>query len=225
MSEFEHGQQTPWGYIIDAETLPDFITAEEFNAFTGGKFTGDTRISANIPSATAAIRNYCGWHISPNLTCGMLYAVRDLRDAFIGPDLLIQLPATYVTSIEKIVLDAVWDSDADTWSGEIISDADRYDISNGDGLVRIYDVGPRDRKSKIFIKYTAGLPANYQMSAIKELTANRVARAVVDTYGVNSESAGGVSISYNATYAGKGSAALSNDAKETLDAYRAKGVY
>ena len=57
MSEFEHGQQTPWGYIADTETLPDFITLEEFNAFTGRKFSGDCRVAANIPSASAAIRN------------------------------------------------------------------------------------------------------------------------------------------------------------------------
>ena len=225
MCEFEHGQQTPWGYIIDTETLPDFITPEEFNSFTGNKFAGDVRITANIPSATAAIRNYCGWHISPNVPCGMAYAVRDLKDAFVGQDLLIQLPATYVTSIEKIVLDAVWDTDSETWTGETIDDSSRWDLNGINGLVRVYDVGARDRKSKIFVKYNAGLPTNYQLGAIKELTANRVARAVVDTYGVNSESAGGVSISYNAAYLGHGSAALSNDARETLDTYRVKGVY
>ena len=225
MSEFQHPQQTPWNYIIDSETLPDFITAEEFNNFTGSKFAGDVRIAANIPSATAAIRNFCGWHISPALTCGVVYNIYDLRDAYVGNDLLIQLPATYVSDIQKVVLDAVWDNEAQEWTGEEITDASRIDINSGDGLLKIYDAGRRDRKSKLFIKYTAGFPSTYQMAVIKELTANRVARAVVDTYGVNSESAGGVSISYNATYSGKGSAALTNDARETLDAYRVKGVF
>lgn len=225
MSEFQHPQQTPWGYIIDAETLPDFITETEFNNFTGNKFSGDVRIAANIPSATASIRNFCGWHITPSLTCGILYNIYDLRDAYVGNDLLIQLPATYVSSIDKVVFDAIWDNEAQEWTGDAITDASQIDINSGDGLLKIYDAGVRNKRSKVFIKYTAGLPAGFQNGAIKELTANRVARAVNDTYGVNSESAGGVSISYNATYSGKGSAALTNDARETLDAYRLKGVF
>lgn len=52
MSEFQNSNLTPWGYMIDAQTLPDFLTAQEYNNFTGNKFTGDVRITANIPSAT-----------------------------------------------------------------------------------------------------------------------------------------------------------------------------
>lgn len=224
MSEFEHGKITPWGYIIDSETLPDFITANEFNLYTNNKFSGDTRVNANIPSATASIRNYCGWHISPNLTCGMLYRVQDLRDAFIGSDLLIQLPATFVTGIEKIVLDAVWDVEADDWKGEIV-DSDNFDIGMGDGLLRIYDVGRRDRKSNIFIKYQAGLPET-EIEVIKELTAHRVVHAVSSSYGVMSESVGGVSVSYNASWAGNTrSTALPDDNREVLETYKVKGVF
>lgn len=225
MSEFEHGNLSPWGYIIDAETLPDLITATDFSNFTNGKFgTTDTRISAVIPSASSSIRNYCGWHISPNLTCGMLYNVRDLRDAFVNGDLLVQLPATFVTSVDKVVLGAVWDSDAEDWSGEVITDSDRIEIGMGDGLLKVYDVGFQDKRSRIFIKYTAGLPNN-AIPLIKELAANRVTRALTDTYGVNSETAGGVSISYNSTWSGKGATALTDDTREILEAYRVKGVY
>lgn len=221
MSEFEHGKLSPWGYIIDAETIPDFITATEFSNYTANKFGTDTRISANIPSATEGIRNFCGWHIAPELTCGMLYNVRDLRDAFVGPDLLIQLPATYVTGIEKIVLNAVWNDDADDWDGDLLDD---YDIGMGDGLLRIYDVGMPDRKAKIFIKYTAGYAE--APSTIKELTADRVTHAVVNPYGVNSESAGGVSVSYSGIWAGSSNAsALPSDSREILEAYKCKGVF
>ena len=56
MSEFEHGKLSPWGYIIDAETLPDFITFGEFNNFTNCKFGADVRIMSNIPAATEAFK-------------------------------------------------------------------------------------------------------------------------------------------------------------------------
>lgn len=225
MTEFEHGTLTPWGYIIDAETVPDFLTVEEFNAFTGSKFAGDVRIAANIPSATAAIRNFCGWHIAPNLTCGMLYRVQDLRDAFIGTDVLVQLPAMHVTSVEKIVLNAKWNEDAEDWDGDIITDPDRFDYGMGDGLLRIYDVGACSRRSKIFIRYEAGYDLT-DIAAIKELTANRVTHAVANPYGVNSEAAGGVSVSYSGTWSNSASStALANDAREVLEPYRLKGVF
>lgn len=222
MSEFLNGNLSPWGYIIDSNSLPDFITTTEFSNFTAGKFGTDVRIATNIPSATASIRNYCGWHISPNLTCGMLYRVQDLRDAFIGPDLLIQLPATFVTSIEKVVLDAVLNPETGLYEGEVKED---FDLGMGNGNVRIYDVGARDRKSNIFIKYTAGFPDS-NIQVIKELTAHRVTHAVTSSYGVMSEAAGGVSVSYNAVWAGNTrSTALPDDNKEVLEAYKVKGVF
>lgn len=224
MSEFVNGKQSPWGYIYDSETLPDLINTTEFAQFTNGKYgTTDARILPNIASASAAIRNFCGWHIAPSLDCGMLYNVHDLRDAFVGPDLLIQLPATFVTKVIKVVIGAVWDEDAGDWKGEII-DAERIDAGMGDGLVRIYDVGHLDRKAKIFIKYTAGF-TNDAIAAVKELAAASVVRALTNTHGVVSEAAGGVSVSYNATWSGKGSTALVNDARDVLDVYKVRRVF
>jgi len=221
MNEFENGQVTPWGYIADAEVLPNFLSDIEYNNFTNGKFAKDTMVQKVIPSATEAIRNYCGWHISPSLTCGMFYNIRDLRDAFVGRDLLVQLPATYVTAIQKIIVDAVWNADKDDWDGEELTD---YDIGMGAGLLRIYDVGCRDRKSRIFIKYTAGFPNVPEV--IKELTADRVTHAVANPYGVASESAGGVSVSYSSIWAsGSNASSLSNDSHEILEQYKVKGVF
>lgn len=215
---------TPWGYTLTGgQTLTDFLTPFEFNAFTANKFQFDTRIGANIPSATAAIRNYCGWHISPNLECEMVYNMRDLRDSFVGPDLLIQLPATFVTSIEKIVLGAVWNEQAATWDGVLV-DANDFDLSPS-GLLRIFDAPGYDRKAKIYIKYKAGYPDD-QIGVIKELTAHRVTHAVTSSYGVMSEAAGGVSVTYNASWAGNTrSTALPDDNREALEPYRVKGVF
>lgn len=221
MSEFNHAALSPWGYIIDSENLPAFISVDDFHLFTNGKFAGDTRIVSTLPSASEAIRNFCGWHIAPSLTCGMVYNVLDLRDAFVGRDLLIQLPATYVTGIQKIVLNAVLNPSTGLYEGD---ETDDYEIGMGDGLLRIYDVGNLNRKSRIFIKYTAGFTDT--PSAIKELTADRVSHAVTNPYGVNSEAAGGVSVSYSGAWAGSAnSSSLPSDSREILEAYRLKGVF
>lgn len=221
MSEFNKAQISPWGYIIDAETIPDFITELEFANFTNGKFGADKRIATNIPSATEAIRNYCGWHVAPSLTCGVIFNVRDLRDAFVGRDLLIQLPATYVSAIEKVVLNAIPNAETNEYDGDVITE---YDLGLGTGLLRLYDVGFLDRKSKVFVKYTAGYPKT--PSSLRELTADRVTHAVVNPYGVSSESAGGVSVSYSGAWSGSSNASnLADNTKEILNAYKVKGVY
>lgn len=212
--------ETTWGYkLTQAESLSDFLTVTEFNTFTANKFTGDVRIESNIHSATRSIQNYCGWHIYPNLECEMNYRVFDLRDCFIGSDLLIQLPATFVTEISSILLNPVFENDE--WTGEALTD---YDIDKS-GLLRIYDVGCIDRKARIRIVYKAGLD-NSQMDVLKELTAHRVTHAVTSSYGVMSEAAGGVSVTYNASWAGNTrSSALPDDNKEVLNVYRCKGVF
>lgn len=221
MSDFEHAQLSPWGYIIDAETIPDFITKAEFYNFTNGKFGSDTRIAINIPSATEAIRNYCGWHVAPSLSCGIVFNVKDLRDAFVGRDLLVQLPATYITAIETIVVNAVPNAETNEYDGDVMTE---YDIGMGTGLLRIYDVGCLDRKSKIFVKYRAGY--NNVPNVLKEQTADRVVHAVANPYGVSSESAGGVSVSYSGTWAGSSNAsALADNTREVLNPYKVKGVY
>lgn len=221
MSEFNHATLSPWGYLMDAESVPNFITDLDFARFTNGKFGTDMRIAATIPSATEAIRNFCGWHIAPELTCGMVYNVHDLRDAFVGPDLLVQLPATYVSGIQRIVLNAAFNSSSGFYEGD---ETDDYEIGMGSGLLRIYDVGYLDRKSKIFIKYTAGFPNT--PSAIKELTADRISHALTNPYGVTSEAAGGVSVSYSGVWAGSSnSSSLPSDAREILEAYKVKGVF
>lgn len=211
---------TPWGYkLLNTESLPNFITAQEFDSYTNSRFHGDARIEANIPSATRSIQNYCGWHIYPNLACEMVYRVFDIRDCFVGPDLLIQLPATLVTGVGSILLNARQEDD--TWTGDEVTD---YDLDEH-GLLRIYDVSGIDRKSKIRIVFNAGLP-EAQMDLLKELTAHRVVHAVSSSYGVTSESAGGVSVTYNASWAGNTrSTALSDDNKEILGTYRVKGVF
>lgn len=211
---------TTWGYkLTQAESLTDFLTVAEFNAFTGNRYTGDVRVSPNITSATRSIQNYCGWHIFPNLECEMVYRVADLRDCFVGSDLLIQLPATFVSEIKSILLNCSFENDK--WTGDETTD---FDLDES-GLLRIYSVGICDRRSRIRIVYKAGIDAS-QMDVLKELTAHRVTHAVSSSYGVTSEAAGGVSVTYNASWAGNTrSTALPDDNKEILNPYRVKGVF
>ena len=211
---------TTWGYkLTTASSLTDFLTTSEFNNFTANKYTGDVRVEPNIKSATRSIQNYCGWHIYPNLECEMIYRVLDLRDCFIGSDLLIQLPSCFTTEVSSVLLNAVFDNNE--WTGDAITD---FDFTES-GLLRLYSVSNIDRKSKIRIVFKSGLDAS-QIDVLKELTAHRVVHAVSSSYGVTSESAGGVSITYNSSWAGNTrSTALPDDNKEILNLYRVKGVF
>lgn len=211
---------TPWGYkILNTDSLPNFITSDEFDSYTNSKFHGDARIEANIPSVSRSIQNYCGWHIYPNLSCEMVYRVYDLRDSFVGSDLLIQLPSTFVTAVSSVLLNAKQEDG--TWGGDETTDFD-LDAS---GLLRIYDAGCLDRRSRIRIVFDAGLP-DEQMSVLKELVSNRITHAVTSSYGVTSESAGGVSVTYNGSWSSSSrSTALPDDTKEVLNVYKVKGVF
>lgn len=226
MSSYDYGTKTPWGYYVNVENLPNLVSVTEFNAFTNSKFVGDSRVMASIPGASAAIRNFCGWHVSPSLQCGAFYNVHALRDAFVGGDLLVQLPATFVSSVSLIVLGAVWDSVLNEWQGDIIhgEDLDRYDLETN-GVLRIYDAAGLDRKARIFIKFEAGYQDS-NIPVIKELAANLITHATATAYGVNSESAGGVSVSYNSAWVGQPTAvSLSGDSRQVLTPYKVRGVF
>ena len=203
---------TNWGYTLTgADALTDFLTDAEFDAFTAGKYDGDARIAPNINSVSQAVRNYCGWHLYPSLACEMRAALIDKRVTVVGPDLLIQLPARYVSGITSVTIGG---EEYSTFTFET------------NGTLRVYDVHTRlERYSEIVVVYTAGLPDGL-MGAIKELAANRVTHALASSYGVTSEAAGGVSITYNASWAGNTRAtALTDDSKEVLTPYRLEGVF
>ena len=203
---------TNWGYTLTGvDALTDFLTDEEFDAFTAGKFDGDARIAPNISSVSQAVRNYCGWHLYPSLACQMRAALSDKRVTMVGWDILIQLPARYVSEVTSVTIDG---TEYSTFTLET------------NGTLRVYDVQALlHRYSEIVIDYIAGLPAGL-MSEIKELAANRVTHALASSYGATTEAAGGVSITYHASWAGNTRAtALTDDSKEVLTPYRLEGVF
>lgn len=205
--------QTIWGYTItDAESLADMLTVEEFNNITANKYAGDARIEPNIDAACAAIRNYCGWHVYPAQACSMTERILagNGRIKRSGADILIQLPATFVSTPVTVTIDGV--------------PFDDYDLAPN-GILRLFDVGWMTRRTQITVTYTAGLSAG-MMDSIKELIAHRVTHALASSAGVQSESAGGVSVTYSANWINSArSTALPDDNKEVLAPYRVRGVF
>lgn len=205
---------TNWGYTLTGEiaTLPDFITVEEYNAYTADKYSEDTRIESNIKAASQAIRNYCGWHIYPAAACSitecLLYG--NGRTKRVGSDLMIQLPAKFVTAINSISIDEVACTDF---------------VFDSNGIVHVFDAPKMSRKSVVEVEYTAGITDNL-MESIKELVSHRVTHALASSNGVTSEAAGGVSVTYNANWVNSARAsALPDDNKEVLAPYKIQGVF
>jgi len=205
--------QTIWGYTItDADALPGMLTVEEFNAITANKYAGDARVAPNLDAACAAIRNWCGWHVYPAMSCSMTERLLagNGRVKRAGTDLLIQLPAAFVSSVTSVTLDGV--------------PFDDFDLECN-GLLRLFVVPYSSCRTQISVEYIAGLPDGL-MGGIKELIAGRVNHALAQPYGVQSESAGGVSVTYSASWAASASAsALPDDNKETLAPFKVRGVF
>lgn len=203
---------TNWGYALtDADALADFLSTQEFSAYTAGKYDGDERIASNIKAAGMAVRNYCGWHLYPSRACEMKATFYDKRVTIVGGGILIQLPARYVSAVTSVTIAGV--------------DYPEFSLETN-GLLRVFGKFSGLRMhSEIDVVYTAGLPEGL-MDAIKELVAQRVIHALASSYGVTSEAAGGVSITYNASWAGNTQAtALPDLSKETLTPYRLEGVF
>lgn len=211
---------TPWGYSItgDATALPSILSAEEFNAMTANKYEGDARVPSMLAAAEMAVRNWCGWHVADSEPCEMVNVIQSLHITRTGADVLIQLPARYVSRVSHVYFNAQRDNN-DQWTG------DEYEqFCTTGGLLRVYNVGAQPRVSGICIQYTAGLPDGLA-GDIKELIAHRVTHALASPYGVQSEAAGGVSITYNATWINNSRAtALPDDNKAVLAPYRLEEV-
>lgn len=199
---------TPWGYTVSS--LGTILTDAEFQQMTAGKFTGDVRISSEIAAATSGVRSECGWHVAPSETCTLTTRAHDKRLIYSGCDTIIQLPATFVTAVESVEV-----------GGEAVTD---YSFETG-GLLRIYDRHIDSRKTTVEVVYTAGLQDELAGS-IKELLAYRVIHGLSQSYGITSEAAGGVSVTYNAAWVNGGSVAhMSDTDAEVLAPYRLRGVF
>lgn len=202
--------KTLWGYDIESDGMPPLITPDTLEELTAGKFAGDARIPKELEAASAGIRDYVGWHLYPSAECSVEINMQDEIVERTGCDLLVQLPTKYLSAVESVTLDGT-----------------SYDFSfKTNGILRVYEV-PHilDRRLVLAVNYTAGLPDEL-MGGIAELVAHRVTHSLVSSYGVTNETAGGVSITYNAAWINNSRAtALPDDNKEVLAPYRLQGVF
>lgn len=199
---------TNWGYtLVNASALPVALTDAEFNTYTGGKYTGDARINPGIKAATLALQNYCGWHLFGAEACKISWTIKNRGIIITGRDLLIQLPARMITGITSVTI-----------NGEATTDF----TYQPNGLLTVYDVSISSRKDLIEVVYTAGVTSS---DALKELVADMVTLKLAKSYGVTSEAAGGVSITYNSSWTnGSYDRVLENNAA-LLHPYRLEGVF
>lgn len=204
--------KTNWGYdMLDATSLPDILTVEEFNTMTANKYALDGRVSSTLKSVTASIRNYCGWHIATSQKCELVLNAQDLHITRKYSDLFIQLPYRFVSSVESVLINAT--KEDNIWTGDQVG----YDCSYNGSLV-LYDAYLASRKSKIVIVAYVGV---VDTDALKGLIANKVSHVLSGTGGVQSESAGGVSISYSTSFVnGAKINTLMTDDKELLNSYK-----
>lgn len=199
---------TNWGYtLVNAEALPIAITVTEFNTYTGNKYVGDTRIEPSIKAASLALQNYCGWHLFGAEACKISWTIKNRGIIITGRDLLIQLPARMITGITSVTI-----------NGEATTDF----TYQPNGLLTVYDVSISSRRDLIEVVYTAGVTSS---DALKELVADMVTLKLAKSYGVTSEAAGGVSITYNSSWTnGSYDRVLENNAA-LLHPYRLEGVF
>lgn len=196
--------RTHWGYEVDAEALPPLVSVGDFVTMTGGAFdVTDGRLEPALAAASAAVRNWCGWHVSPALTCHC--------EAH-ADGLALELPSKAVESVTSVeVADEVLDPTTYEW--------------RRDGMVRRLPPfrWPHGWRA-IEVEYVSGYEiedAPDLAAVVCQIAANNVAAAP----GVRRESAGGVSIDYNSTGGGvAGGTVLLERDKALLGAYRLPAV-
>lgn len=192
--------RTAWGYEIDLpadQPICPLVTMDDFNERTNMVYINNPRAEAAVIAASQAVRNYCGWHISPSMRC-LAHPV--------GGGMVLRLPAGYLSSISEI-----------HENGEHVQ-PETYEWRS-DGLIR----KTRHRRwthrwDGIDVWYRAG----YEPKAVPDLAEAVCAIAagvLAVSAGVTSESADGVSISY-AQSASSIAAGLTWQQKQALEAYK-----
>lgn len=185
--------QTPWGYTV--AHLPSIIDVEEFDKLTGNALSSsDERKEAILDAVSAAVRDWCGWHVSPSLEC--VYTGE-------GAGRLLKLPALGVTKVDRLAV-----------LGEDVEDYEWRD----DGLIRLSPCHRFPGKWRsVVCEYTAG----FGVMGIGQIVAQIASNALVAAPGVSEEHAGNVGITYNRTGDGiTGGVSLLDRDKAALSPYR-----
>ena len=186
---------TPWGYDVDG-TLPPLISADEFCEIKGSNWASDERLDSAIASASASIRNACGWHVAPSMPCRATIDGEGSRNVF--------LPTNHLTGVTSVSV-----------GGMEVTDYQWSRI----GQLRLSRPLPCDLQAAT-IDYTAG----YDVDSLPDLlgdVADVVLHRIALSYGVTSETAGGVSVSYSPSAAyGAAASSLTDDERAALAPYK-----
>lgn len=164
--------KTPWDYEITNTSLPPIIDASEFDKITGGVMSSTTeQITAKLDGVSSAIRDYCGWHVSPVRTCVFTGN---------GEGRLLVLPAMLVSSVEYVKV-----------NGESVE----FEWQSN-GLVRLKSGRFPDAWRAVECRYTAGVDS---ASVLGEIVAQIAGNALAAAPGIAEEHAGSVGATYNKT--------------------------
>ena len=191
--------RTAWGYDVNG-TLAPILSVADFAAMTG--MQASDRIESALNAASQAIRNYCGWHITPSVKCTANPS---------GGEVVVKLPAGYVSSIESV-----------TENGTALAATD-YQWRNDGLLKHVLPCRWCDAWDGIEVVYNAGYEADAVPDLVEAVCA--IASGVLAVApGVSSESADGVSISYSASAASV-AAALTSQQKNALEPYKLRSSH
>lgn len=192
--------QTPYGYDVelDEATLPALISAADIATASGGRISAtDDRLQGVSAAVSAAIRDYCGWHVAPSMVCTVSCEVGSR---------IIFLPAKFVSAISAVSYgDTPIEVSDIEWKRSGMIRMPKW--PSGRGVWGAYEV-----------TYTAGYDAG--MTAVKAIATQIALNDLLVSPGVRSESVGQVSLSYNTTSGQAGGVSLSARDKQLLDAYK-----
>lgn len=188
--------QTSWGYSVDIEggSIPAILTYDEFQELGGSALSSSqARQEAVLAAVSSAVRNWCGWHVAPSLTC------RIVTD---GAGRQLQLPLMGVTSVTSL-----------TVCGDAVTD---YEWRSS-GHLRLRCGWFPDAWRSVEVVCRAGYNAD---TALGQIVAQLAINELAATAGIREEHAGQVGASYNQTDAGvSGGVRLLASDKEMLAPY------
>lgn len=193
---------TPWGYEVTAtadgqalDALPPIVGLPEFRELVPDLSSTDERVGLVLASASAAVRDWCGWHVGPALSCEI---VGD------GEGRSLVLPLMGLRSVTSVLV-----------SGVVLDPSD-YEWRQS-GLLRLTHGTFPDAWRSVTVSCVAG----YESDALAQVVAQLAANALVAAPGVAEEHAGGVGITYNRTGDGvTGGVRLLASDREALAPYR-----
>lgn len=174
---------TPWGYSAALEDgkLPPVITLEQLHDATGGRFGPDTVGAATVlDGVSAAIRDACGWHVTPEL---------EVEEVTQGPGRVIALRTLLATSVESVT-----EGGRELGGGE-------YELGQRGLLRRACFRAWPGAWGSVRVRYVSGIPAA-MASSLAMVAAQVAANMLAAPPGVRTEQAGNVTISYNQTASG-----------------------